>query len=121
MDMDLTSLSLFELLAHWFVSAVSLVITAATIPGFRLRGFGTALTAAVVIGAANYLLKPILIFLTFPLTLITLGLFLVVVDAMILRICAGVLKNFEITGWLSAIFGSILLAVTSTILHTLFI
>lgn len=114
-------MSMMRLIAHWFVSAFALFLTSKFIPGFNLGGFGTALVASVVIGAANSFVKPILVFLTLPLTLLTLGLFLVVVDAIILRLCAGLLKRFEITGWFSAIFGAMLLAVFSTVLHTFFV
>jgi len=108
-------------LAHWIVSGLALALTAALVPGFRIRGFGSALIASLIIGLANLFLRPILVFLTFPLTLLTLGFFLFVVDAIVLRICAAFLKNFEITNWLSAIFGAILLALTSTFLHWLLI
>jgi putative membrane protein len=121
MNTEIFDMPFLRIIAHWFVSALALAITAAMTPGFRLGGFGTALIASVAIGAANYFVKPILIFLTFPLTIITLGLFLIVVDAMILRICASMLKDFEITNWLSAIIGSLVLALFSTILHTLFV
>lgn len=108
-------------IAHWFVSGVALALTALVVPGFRLQGFMSALVASLVIGLANVFMRPILVFLTFPITLITLGLFLFVVDAIILRICAGILKGFEITNWFSAIFGAMVLALTSTFLHWLFI
>lgn len=105
------------LIAHWVVSGIALMLTAAVVPGFRINGFSTALIGALIIGFANTWLKPLLIFLTLPLTILTLGLFLFVVDAIILRICAGVLKNMEISSWLSAILGGVILAVTSSFLH----
>ena len=114
-------MSWIGLLAHWIVSGLALALTAALVPGFRIRGFGSALIASLVIGVANIFLRPLLILLTLPLTILTLGFFILVVDAIILRICAGILKDFEITGWLSAIFGAIILALTSTFLHWLFI
>ncbi|MGE4133646.1 MAG: phage holin family protein [Bdellovibrionales bacterium] len=106
---------------HWMVSGGALMVTAALVPGFRIKGFGAALIASLLIGLANFFLKPLLIFLTLPLTILTLGLFLFVVDAIILRICAGVMKSFEITNWFSAIIGGVILAVSSSILHWLVI
>src|SRR4051812_26362023 len=97
--------SFLALLVHWMVSGVALALTAAVVPGFRIRGFGTALIASLFIGAANVVLRPILIFLTFPLTILTLGFFIFVVDAIILRISAAVLKDMEISSWFSAIIG----------------
>jgi putative membrane protein len=108
-------------LIHWCVSAIALMLTSALVPGFKLRGFTTGLVAALFIGAANYLIRPILIFLTLPLTILTLGLFLFVVDAIILRLAAAFLKNFEITNWFSAVIGAVVLALTGGLLHWLVI
>jgi putative membrane protein len=108
-------------LLHWIVSAMALGLTAILTPGFRVRGFLTAMMAAFLIAAANYYIRPVLIFLTFPITILTLGLFIFVVDAIILRICAAFLRGFEISGWISAIFGAVLLSLTSGLLHWLLI
>jgi putative membrane protein len=105
------------LLAHWIVSALAISLTSAIVPGFKLKGFSTAMVAAFLIALANYCIRPVLVFLTFPLTVLTLGLFLFVVDAIILRLCAAFLKNFDINGWLSAIFGAVVLALTNSFLH----
>lgn len=110
-----------QLIAHWVVSAAALGVTAALVPGFRVNGFSTCLIGALVIGFANAWIKPFLVFLTFPLTIITLGLFLWVVDAIILRVSAALLKNMEITNWFSAILGGVILAITSSLLHWMFI
>lgn len=107
----------FELFAHWLVSGLALAVTAFLVPGFRVRGFLSALFATLVIGAANIFLRPFLLFLTFPLTVLTLGFFIFVVDAIILRLCAAFLRGFEISGWISAIIGALVLAVTSSFLH----
>lgn len=112
-----SDLSALSLLAHWVVSGLALALTSALVPGFRLKGFGTALVASLIIGAANVVIRPFLVFLTFPLTILTLGFFLFVVDAIILRLCAAFLKNFEISNWLSAVLGAIVLALTSGLLH----
>ena len=114
-------MSLLNALAHWIVSGLALALTAALVPGFRIQGFGTALVASLLIGLANMFLWPVLAFLTFPFTILTLGLFLFVVDAIILRVCAAFLRNFEITNWFSAIIGAVFLAITSSFLHWMFI
>lgn len=110
-------MSFFGMLLHWIVSGAALALTAALTPGFRIRGFGAALMASLLIAAVNFFLRPILDFLTFPLTFLTLGFFVFVVDAIILRLCAAFMKDFEISNWLSAIFGAIVLAITSGFLH----
>ena len=102
---------------HWVVSSLALALTAAIVPGFRLRGFGTAMIATFILGFLNYLLWPLLVFFTLPFTIITFGLFLYVVDAIVLRVCAWLMKDFEIKGWLAAILGAVILSVTSSLLH----
>lgn len=99
---------------HWLVVATCLFLTSRIVPGFRLKGFGSALMAALILGLANLLLKPTLLFLTFPINLVTLGLFTFVVNALLLRLCAMVLRDFAIDGWLSAIFGAVIFALLQT-------
>lgn len=114
-------MSLFLWIAYWIVSALALALTAAIVPGFRIRRFKGALIASLIIGLANMFVRPLLVFLTFPITILTLGLFLWVVDAIVLRLCAALLDDFEISNWLSAILGAIILAITSSLLHWMFI
>lgn len=102
---------------YWCVSAISVLITSRVINGFKVSGFFAALIAAVVIAFANVFMWPLLIFLTLPLNLLTLGLFTFVVNGAILRICAALLPGFEIDGWTPAIFGAVILSVVSTVLH----
>ena len=106
-------------IVHWCVSALALMVTAYVVPGFKVKSFFAALIAALVIGLANLTIWPILFFLTLPLNILTLGLFTFVVNAIVLRICAGILKGFEISGWFSAIVGAVILAVVGTGLHYL--
>lgn len=109
------------LIGHWLVSGLALAVTAAIVPGFRVRGFGTALVASFLIGLANYLVWPVLFFFTLPFTIITLGLFIFVVDAIVLRLVAAMMTNFEISGWLSAIAGAVILSLMSSALHYMLI
>jgi putative membrane protein len=104
-------------LVHWVVSAIALLITAFLVPGFRVKNFGSAMVAAVVIGLANVVVGPILLFLTFPINVLTLGLFTFVVNGIVLKLCAAVLRDFDITSWGSAIFGAFILAVVRTLLN----
>jgi putative membrane protein len=105
------------MLLHWVVSAMALALTAALVPGFRMNGFFTALLATLILGLLNWVLWPILAFFTLPFTIITFGLFLFVVDAIVLRVCAAFMKNFEISNWFSAIIGAVILSITSSFLH----
>ena len=119
--MYITPDSIVGWLLYWVVSAIALAVTAALVPGFRIRNFRTAMVASVIIGLVNFCLRWILIFLTLPLTILTLGLFIFVVDAIILRISSWFLEDFEISNWLSAILGAVILAFMSGLLHWLII
>ena len=114
-------MSWLEMILHWFVSGAALGVTAFVVPGFRIRGLTTMLMATLLIGAANIFIKPLLIFLSLPLTVLTLGFFLFVVDAAILRWCAAYMKDFDMTNWFSAVVGAIILSLTSGFLHYVFI
>jgi putative membrane protein len=83
-----------HLLVNWLLSAISLVIVAAIVPGIEIAGFGTALIAAVVIGFVNATLGFLLKIITFPLTLVTLGAFLIVINALMLKVAAAVMPGF---------------------------
>jgi putative membrane protein len=109
--------SLFYYAIHWAVSAIALLVTAKFMGGWKVKGFGSALIAAAVIGVADAVIWPILIVLTLPINILTLGLFTFVVNGAVLKICATLLDGFDIEGWFSAIFGALLLAIVSTIFH----
>jgi putative membrane protein len=104
-------------LLHWFVAALALMITAYLVKGFKVKSFVAALITAVVIGIANAIIWPILIFLTLPINILTLGLFTFVVNGAVLKICAAFVPGFEIDSWFSAIIGAIILALVSMGLH----
>jgi putative membrane protein len=96
-------------LVHWLLASVALVLTAHFVPGFRIEGFGAALVAAVVIGLVNTFIWPVLVLLTLPLTLFTFGFFLLVVNAVSLKIAAGLTPGFSIIGFFPAFIGSVVL------------
>ena len=104
-------------LLHWAVSAIALMATAYLVRGFKVASFMSALIAAIVIGFANVIVWPVLIFLTLPLNVLTLGLFTFVVNGAVLKICAAVLPGFKIESWGAAIFGSVILSLVSSALH----
>lgn len=108
---------MFHLLVNWVLSAVSLLIVAAIVPGIEIAGFGTALIAAIVIGLVNATLGFVLKILTLPFTLITFGAFLIVVNALMLKLAAAVMPGFRIRGCLAALAGAVLLAVINTLLR----
>jgi putative membrane protein len=113
--------SLLYSLLHWMVSALALMITAYIVKGFEVKSFVTALIASIVIGFANAVIWPILIFLTLPINVLTLGLFTLVINGMVLKICAAVMPGFQIKTWFAAIIGAIILSVVSTGMHFLLV
>jgi putative membrane protein len=108
---------IFILVLHWIVSAVALMITAYIVPGFRVRDFPAALMAAIVIGVTNIFIGSVLTLVTLPLYYLTFGLFSIVINAIVLKIAAAFLKGFDISSWMSAFVGALILAVVDMGLH----
>lgn len=108
---------LMSILITWLISAISLLIVAYVIPGFQVDSFKTALVAAIVIGLVNATLGIFLKIVTFPLTILTLGLFWLIINAAMLLFAAKIVNGFSVAGWLPAIFGSILLSLVNAVLR----
>lgn len=89
------------------------------LPGVHIDGFVTALILALVLAVLNLLVKPILVLLTLPITILTLGLFLLVINAGIILIASRLIDGFKVDGFWWALLFSILLSVTSSILHSM--
>jgi putative membrane protein len=107
-------------LLTWLLTALALVLTGWLVPGITLEGFNAAIIAAAVLGLVNAVVKPLLILLTLPLTFLTLGVFLLVINAISLMLVGGLTPaGFTVDGFLPAFFGSIVLSVVSTILGKL--
>ena len=108
-----------RLLVRWLVNAVSLLIVAYIVPGFELHGFIAALIAAIVFGVVNSTLGLLLKIITFPLTIFTLGLFLIVINAIMLKMAASVTPGFIVHTWTAALLGAIVLSLVSAFLNWL--
>lgn len=98
------------------LNALALLLTSYLVPGFSVANPQTAVIAAIVLGLVNTFIKPFLQFLTAPLTVVTLGLFAFVVNAIVLWLAAAVVPGVVITGWGPAILAAIVLSVVSTAL-----
>jgi putative membrane protein len=94
-------------LVRMLITAISLWLAAMIVPGMHLRGIGTVLGAALLLGIVNAFVRPVVILLTLPLTILTLGLFLLVVNAMMLGLVSVLFQGFTLGGFWSAIFGAI--------------
>jgi putative membrane protein len=93
---------------RWLLLAGALLLVAYLYPGVRIAGFGSAVLAAAVLGLFNTLLRPLLVLLTLPVTVITLGLFLFVINALMFWAAASVLQGFAVTGFAAALIGSLI-------------
>ncbi len=108
-----------RLLLHWILSALALLIVSHIVPGFVLTGFTAALIAAVVIGLINATLGLILKVVTFPLTVLTLGIFWLVINALMLELASAIVPGFHISGFGAAFLGAIILALVNMIIRAL--
>ena len=109
-----------RLLLSWLISAIALLIVSFLVPGFHVAGFKAALIAAVVIGLINATLGVLLKVITLPLTLITLGLFWWVVNALMLMLASKFLSpSFHVDGFLWAFLGAIVLSLVNMVLRKL--
>ena len=103
-------------LVRVLVNALAIVFAAAIVPGIEIQGFPAALGAGLVLGVVNAVVRPILLVLTFPLTLVTLGLFLFVLNGLCLWLTSMLVKGFEVHGFWGAIFGALIVSVVSWLL-----
>jgi putative membrane protein len=99
---------MLSLIARWIINAAALLLIAYLYPGVEILGFGPALIAALVLGLVNALIRPILIVLTLPVTILTLGLFIFVINALLFWFVAEIVHGFAVRGFGAALVGSLL-------------
>ena len=97
-----------KLIVRWLLLAAALLLVAHLSPGVSVNSFGAALVAALVLGLLNILVRPLLVLLTLPVTVLTLGLFLFVINALMFWAAAGVLDGFNVNGFAAALIGSVI-------------
>ncbi|MBV8618091.1 MAG: phage holin family protein [Curvibacter sp.] len=107
-----------KLLLKWLLSAAALLFVAYLYPGVEVRSFGSALIAAFVIGLFNVVLRPVLVLLTLPVTIVTLGLFLFVINALMFWSAAGVLAGFQVNGFGAALIGSLIYSALGVLIES---
>jgi putative membrane protein len=108
-----------RILARILLNGLAIIVAAWFVPGLRLAGPGTALLAGAILGVVNVLVRPVLLLLTLPLTLVTLGLFIFVVNAICLAATAALVPGFDITGFAAALLGAVVVSIVSWILNGL--
>ncbi len=107
-----------KLIAKWLLSAASLLVVAYLYSGVQIKSYSAALIAALVIGLFNSVLRPILVILTLPVTVVTLGLFLFVINALMFWSAAGILDGFHVSGFGAALIGSLIYSVLGVVIDS---
>ncbi|MCI4439749.1 putative membrane protein [Tibeticola sediminis] len=97
-----------KLILKWFLYAIALVAVSQLYPGVQVAGFTAALVAAAVIGLLNTIVRPVLVLLTLPVTVVTLGLFLFVINALMFWLAGSILAGFQVSGFGAALLGSLI-------------
>jgi putative membrane protein len=109
-----------KLILKWLLSAVALLCVAYIYPGVVVGSFGAAMMAALVIGLFNMVLRPVLVLLTLPVTLVTLGLFLFVINALMFWAASGVLTGFHVRDFGAALLGSLIYSALGMVIDSVF-
>jgi putative membrane protein len=107
---------IMKLLAKWFLSAAALLLVAYLYGGVEVRSFTAALIAAFVLGLLNTVVRPVLVVLTLPVTVLTLGLFLFIINALMFWSAAGILDGFFVRGFVAALIGSLIYSVIGLVI-----
>jgi putative membrane protein len=107
------------LFLKWLIMAVSIIISSYIIPGVKVNGFFSALWVAFFLGIVNVLIRPILILITLPINILTLGLFTFVINALLILLASSILKGFEVGGFWIAVLFSIVLSLINYVIGRL--
>lgn len=109
-----------KIVVHWLIATIAIVITAYILPGVSLSGFWAALVAAVILGLVNAVLRPLILLLTLPINIVTLGLFTLVVNAFMVLITDKLVPGFQVAGfWWALLFGIVLFFVNPALFSIL--
>lgn len=109
-----------ELLVHLVITAALLLLIARVVRGIEVSGWGSAFLAALALGLVNGIVRPLMVILTIPMTILTLGLFLFVVNALMFWLAAALAPGFRVRGFLAALLGSLLLTVLNVLVAAAF-
>ena len=109
---------MLKLIVKWVLSASALLFVAYVYQGVTVASFGSAMLAALVIGLLNAVVRPVLVVLTLPVTVLTLGLFLFVINALVFWAAAGVLDGFQVRDFVAALIGSLIYTVIGVVIES---
>jgi len=106
------------ILIRWVILTASIIIASYLLEGIRVSGFFSAFFAAAALGILNALFRPILLILTLPINVLTLGLFTFIINALMLKMASGIIPGFEVYGFWTAVIGSLIISVISWLLNS---
>jgi putative membrane protein len=105
------------ILINWFVTTIAILIAAYLLPGVAIRSLTAAIVAALVLGLINAIIKPVLVVLTLPLTIVTLGLFIFVLNALLVLLTSTIVPGFYVQNFWWALLFSLVFSIVSFVLH----
>jgi len=108
--------NIIPFLVHWAITGISLWVASHLFKGLKFDSTAALIVSALLLGLANAIVKPLLIFLTLPLTLLTFGLFLLVINALMVMLVAALVKGFKVSGFWTALFASIFISLLSILI-----
>lgn len=108
---------MIKLLLRWALSAMALMVIPEIVPGVTVQSYGSALICAIFLGLANALIRPVLILITLPITLLTLGLFTLVINGLMFWLVAGILDGLAVTGFGAAFWGALVYGVLTWLIN----
>jgi putative membrane protein len=106
------------LLVRWLVLTAAIIVASYLIQGIEVNGFFSAFFAAAILGVLNVFFRPILLILTLPINILTLGFFTFIINAVLLKMASGVISGFVVHGFWSAVFGALIISVVSWLLNS---
>ena len=106
------------LLVRWLILTVAIMVASYLIQGIEVNGFSSAFFAAAILGVLNVFFRPILLILTLPINILTLGFFTFIINAVLLKMASGVISGFVVHGFWSAVFGGLIISVVSWLLNS---
>lgn len=106
------------ILVRWLILTVAIILASYLLKGIQIGGFFSAFFAAAILGVLNAFFRPIVIILTLPINILTLGLFTFLINAFMLKLASGVIPGFDVRGFWSAVFGSLLISAVSWLLSS---
>lgn len=110
---------MLRLLLHWLLSALALILTSHLVPGFEVRNVRAALVAALVIGLLNATIGLVLKIITFPISILTFGLFLLVINGVMILVASSIVQGFTVVGMVPALWGAVVLALLGMLIRAI--